>query len=70
MPAVVRAAAALAVSAAIALSAGIRPAQAKVFMTQEEALRLAFPGSPEPERVTSFLTDEQAAAVEKGPGSR
>ena len=68
MPTVARKVVTLAVSVAIALTAGIRPAQAKVFMTQEEALRLAFPGGPDPERVTSFLTDEQAAAVEKQAG--
>ncbi|HKY33280.1 MAG TPA: FMN-binding protein [Candidatus Polarisedimenticolia bacterium] len=36
------------------------PAQAKVFLTQEEALKLAFPGEAAPERKTAFLTDAQA----------
>ena len=45
------------------------PAGAKVFMTQEEALRSAFPAGVEPRRQTAFLTEEQAAAVQRAAGS-
>lgn len=46
------------------------PALAKVFMTQDEALKLAFPGQTDIKRQTAYLTDDQAAAVEKLTGEK
>lgn len=40
-------------------------AHAKVFLTQDQALALAFPGTDTVERRTVFLTDSQAADIEK-----
>jgi len=37
-------------------------------MTQDEALAAAFPSGPAPERLTAFLTETQAAEVEKASG--
>ncbi len=51
--------------AALALAATLTASHAKVFLSQEEALRLAFPGGAEFARETAFLTDEEARAVEK-----
>ena len=45
-----------------------QPSLAKVLLTQEQALALAFPKDAEPERVTSYLTDEQAARIKKEAG--
>jgi len=55
------------VMAALALS--VSPALAKVFMTQDEALALAFPGEGEVERHTTYLTDGQAEAAAKKAGA-
>lgn len=44
--------------------AGPTPSQAQVFLTQEEALALAFPGTDGITRETAFLTPEQSAEVE------
>jgi hypothetical protein len=38
-------------------------ADGKVFLTQDEALRLAFPGGTQVERKTAFLTEAQKAAA-------
>lgn len=46
------------------------PVLAKVFMTQDEALKLAFPGKSGIKRQTAFLTDDQASAVEKLSGEK
>jgi len=45
-------------------------AQAKVFLTQEEALALAFPDGVEVTRHTAFLTDERARQIEEAGGSK
>ncbi|MGH9870448.1 MAG: FMN-binding protein [Candidatus Polarisedimenticolia bacterium] len=44
------------------------PCSAKVYMTQEEALKAALPSAPEPQRLTAFLTDAQVAEAEKASG--
>jgi hypothetical protein len=44
------------------------PALAKVFLTQEEALRLAFPAGATVERKTAFLTNVQREAARKLSG--
>jgi len=46
------------------------PALAKVFMTQDEALKLAFPGQTDIKRQTAYLTEDQASAVEKLSGEK
>ena len=51
-----------------ALAAGAPPCAAKVFLTQAEALKLAFPDDPEPGRVTAYLTEEQADRVRRLSG--
>jgi hypothetical protein len=66
-PAAARAAA-VALCAAAVLAAAVHPCLAKVFMTQEEALKAAFPAGVAPQRETAFLTDAQAEAVEKASG--
>lgn len=53
---------------AVVLAAAPLPCQAKVFLTQEEALKLAFPAGVHPERQTAFLTDAQTSEVEKASG--
>lgn len=56
-------------AAAIAVAAAAwAPAAAKVLLTQEEALKLAF-GEAAAERKTAYLTDEQAASVRAAAGS-
>ena len=57
----------LGLGAAAALLPG--PAVSKVLITQKEALALAFPDGSNVERRTVFLTDAQAAAVEKDAGA-
>jgi hypothetical protein len=42
-----------------------RPIEAKAFLNQEEALRLAFPSGTKVERRTAFLTPAQQAAAAK-----
>jgi hypothetical protein len=42
-----------------------RPSRAKVFLNQEEALRLAFPAGTKVERRNAFLTPSQQAAAAK-----
>ncbi len=44
-------------------------ASAKVLLSQKDALALAFPDGVKVERRTAYLTDAQAAAVEKDAGS-
>ena len=39
-------------------------------MTQEEALKTAFPAGVTPQRLTAYLTDAQAEAVEKASGQQ
>ena len=46
------------------------PAGARVYQTQQEALRSAFPVPAQVERKTLFLDEAQAGAVEKEAGSR
>lgn len=43
----------------------VSPAWGKVFLTQDEALKMAFPGESDVKRETAYLTEEQVAAVEK-----
>jgi hypothetical protein len=45
-------------------------AQARVYLSQEEALKLAFPAPARFERRTLFLDENEAAGVEKEAGSR
>jgi uncharacterized protein with FMN-binding domain len=55
---------------AFSFSAMLAPsAAARVFLTQEEALRLAFPTGVVVERRTSFLTPTQQGAVQKLSGA-
>ncbi len=58
-------AAALAAAAALRLAT---PAAAKVFLSQDEALRLAFPDGARVERRTAYLSEDQAGAVERAAG--
>lgn len=51
--------------ALVAALAGAPPASAKVLLTQQEALRLAFPEGVTVERQTAFLTDAQRSEVQK-----
>ena len=53
--------------AAAALAFAARPALAKVFLSQEEALKLAFPGAAI-ERQSVFLTEAEVAEVAKLSG--
>jgi hypothetical protein len=55
----------------LALLAGLAAgaAQAKVFLTQEEALRLAFPAGATVARKTAFLTAEQQEAARRLSGA-
>lgn len=46
-----------------------RMAASQEVVTQEEALRLAFPGATTIERRTAFLDDRQLAAARRGAGS-
>ena len=59
---------------AAALFATAVPASAKIFMTQAEALSLAFGAGATPERKTAYLTEGQAARIlasaGTGPSSR
>ena len=43
----------------------VSPLPAKVFMTQDEALKVAFPSGTDIERATAFLTEDQSGSVEK-----
>ena len=45
------------------------PAVAKVFLTQEEALKLAFPPGTVVERRTSYLSADQKAEVKRLAGT-
>lgn len=45
-------------------------ARARVYLTQEEALKLAFPTPAQVERKTLFLDEHEAASVEKEAGSK
>ena len=49
------------------LGVGAEPAEAKVFLTRLEALKLAFPDC-EVDRKTHYLTDEQKQGAEKAAG--
>lgn len=51
-----------------AIAATAAPCQAKVFMSQEEALKTVFTSGAEVTRSTAYLTAEQAAEVEKAAG--
>ncbi len=53
-----------------ALAAGVcLRCEAKVFMTQEEALKLAFPAEAAMQRQTAYLTETQAAQIEMDSGT-
>jgi len=64
--------AAACLAAALAISPGV--SEAKVFMTQEEALAAAFGPSSAPGKKTAYLSDQQAATIRdlsgSAPGSR
>src|SRR5262245_53843313 len=55
----------VAVGAALLAAAPVAPCFSKVFMTQEEALKLVFGDPNAAARQTAFLTDEQAREVER-----
>jgi hypothetical protein len=58
--------------AAVCLAAGgaaTSPALAKVYLSQEQALDLAFGDASRAERRTAYLTDEQAAGILERAGS-
>ena len=53
------------------LAAAVAPvAQARVYLSQEEALKVAFPSPARVERKTLFLDEKEAAAIEKEAGSK
>lgn len=54
--------------ALVALAGAVSTAQAKVLMTQEEALELAFPEGVDVQRHTAFLTEEQAREIQEASG--
>jgi len=57
------------VAAALALGAAApAPAAAQVFLTQDEALQLAFPGATEIERRTAYLDAQRAETMERKTG--
>ena len=58
----------LAALIACAVVAGAPPCEAKVFLSQEEALKIAFAGGAAPGRITAYLTEEQAARVREMSG--
>ena len=51
--------------AAITAMAAVSPLRAKVFMTQDEALKAGLPAEAEVVRETAYLTDEQAGRIER-----
>jgi hypothetical protein len=54
------------VLATVALAAGLaQPAAARLLLTQDQALALAFPSAQAVERRTAYLTDAQAEAAQK-----
>lgn len=55
---------------ALALAALAAPARAQVFMTQEEALQMAFPAPATVERKTAYLTEQQLARARTLAGSK
>jgi hypothetical protein len=64
-----RSAALLAAACLAAGGTATRPALAKVYLSQEQALALAFGDASRAERRTAFLTDEQAAGIRERAGS-
>jgi hypothetical protein len=54
---------------ALALALAAAPAGGEVYLSQREALALAFPGADRIEKETTLLDDAQAAAVEKLSGA-
>lgn len=52
-----------------AAAAGPAPAAARVLLTQEQALAIAFPAGAKVERRTAFLTDAQADAAAREAGA-
>ena len=52
------------------IALAISPCVAKVYLTQEAALKSAFPAPIQVERKTLFLSDAQAASVEREAGSK
>ena len=59
----------IAALAVAALVAAPSPARAKVYLTQEEALRAAFPPPAQVERRTLYLSDADAQRIAKEAGS-
>ena len=59
----------IALSAAALLLLAAGPVEAKVFLSQEEALHLAFPAGTKVERRTAFLTPSQQTAAAKLAGA-
>lgn len=55
--------------AGAALAGALSHAEAKVYLTQEQALRLAFPPPAQVERKTLYLSEADAQALEKEAGS-
>lgn len=48
----------------VVFTAGLRTAEGQLYLTQEGALKLAFPTADSIERKTVFLTDKQAEAIQ------
>ncbi|MEE9187015.1 MAG: FMN-binding protein [Bacteroidota bacterium] len=48
----------------VAFTAPLRPADGQVYLTQQEALKLAFPDALSIDRKTLFLTDEQVETIQ------
>lgn len=59
----------LAVAALLVVSMASVPAAAKVLLSQDEALGLAFPGDSAKERRTAYLTDDQVSRIRALGGS-
>jgi len=60
----------LGVASILAIALAGSPCVAKVYLTQEAALKSAFPPPIHVERKTLFLSDAQAATVEREAGSK
>lgn len=56
-------------AAIVCLALRAAAAEAKVFLTQQEALRLAFPAGTQVERKTAFLTPQQQEAARRLSGA-
>ena len=58
-----------AAAAALAFASACAPAEAKVLLTQTQALDLAFGGAARAERRTAYLTEPQADAIREKAGT-